>query len=153
MKNILIFILLLFLTYFLTSCKTQTKVVEITKIDTIYKKEIIKIDRPQLNSIIIENICDSLTGLKLINYTNTSNNVQTTLKSVNNSLIFEVNTDSIVNSKIELFKSTYKGESIKETIRVKYIPKWVYYNLIISILAIGYIFRKPIFRLINPIKL
>jgi len=141
--------IIILLSILLIGCKAKTKVVEITKIDTIYKKEIIKIDKPQLNSIVIDNPCDSLGQLKLINYTNTSGNVKTTLKSIHNSLILEVNVDSIVNSRIETFKSSFVGEKIKETIRVKYIPKWVWYLLSINVVYLLFIFRSPILKLLK----
>lgn len=130
-------------------CKAKVVSTEVHTTDTIYKSEIIKIDKPQLNEIFIETICDSLGNVLPIYYTNTSNNVKTTLKSYQSGLKLEVNVDSIVNSRL----SEYKSSLVKEKeVLVKYkIPKWVWYNLIYSVLATLFIFRKPLLMLIKPI--
>ncbi|GAG11588.1 unnamed protein product, partial [marine sediment metagenome] len=82
----------------LGSCKAKRIEHTIYKTDTITKSEIIRIDKPQLNTITLENICDSLGVLNPIFYTHTSDNVKTTLKSEHNTLKLEVDVDSIVNS-------------------------------------------------------
>jgi len=130
-----------------TSCKVRKEIIETHSTDTIYKNSIIKIDKPQLNTIKIENVCDSLGRLKMINYTSTSNNAKTTLKTVDNSLILEVNIDSIVNSKVNEYKSSLKTEKqviIKEVKRP--LNLWV---LLYAITATLWIIRHPLMKLIK----
>ena len=147
-KTILI-IIVMFIAFFLVGCKTKRIEHTIYKTDTIKTKEIIKIDKPQLNEIFIDNICDSLGNLKHIYYTNTSGAVKTTLKSDKNTLKLEVNVDSIVNSKLEQYKSSIVKE--KEVL-VKYKNKrLMWYSIILNVLLLGWIFRKPLLRLLKPI--
>ena len=135
-------IALIILALLLIGCKTRYITKTETKTDTITTVKVIKIDKPQLNEIIIENICDSLGQLKQINYISRSDNTKTSLKSAKNSLILSVNIDSIVNSEIETYKSSLKTELTEDITKVRYIPKWVWYNLAISILLIGWTFRR-----------
>lgn len=135
-------ILIILLALLLISCKTKYITSVETKTDTIQTTKVIKIDKPQLNEIIIENICDSLGQLKMINYISRSDNTKTSLKSTKNSLILTVNIDSIVNSEIETYKSSLKTELKEDITEVRYIPKWVWYNLALSILLIGWTFRR-----------
>ena len=135
-------IALIILALLLISCKTKYITSVETKTDTITTVKVIKIDKPQLNEIIIENICDSLGQLKRINYISRGNNTKTSLKSSKNSLILSVNIDSIVNSELETYKSSLKTEFKETIVEKRYIPKWVWYNLAISILLIGWIFRR-----------
>lgn len=146
MRKLIIIILLasLFL-----SCKSKKIVSEIIKTDTIYKSEIIKITPPQLNSIKIESICDSLGSLKQFNYTFSSGKVKTVLKTIKDTLYLESNVDSIVESKVKEYKSSF--ESNKKEINVPYIPKWVWYSLALNILLLVWLFRKPLIRLIKPV--
>lgn len=144
----LIVVLLLFV-----GCKSNIKTVETTKVDTVRVSKVIKIDKPQLNELIIENVCDSLGNLKIINYTSNSGKLKTSLKSDKNTLKLEVNLDSIKQVWEKEYKSSILDVKEKETIIKKVIPKWVWYSILINILLLVWIFRKPLLRLINPIKL
>ena len=131
----------------LVGCKSKAKVVNTVTKDTIYKHEIIKIDKPQLNEIVITDVCDSLGRVKPIYLTNTTSNTKTILKSVKDTLYLTTNTDSIVNSKLEDYKSSLQKE-------VKIIEKknpLNYKLLLYSILLTLWTFRKPIIKLIKPI--
>lgn len=131
----------------LVGCKAKVSSVNTHTTDTIYKSEVIKIDKPQLSEIFIENVCDSLGNLKTINYISVSDNTRTTLKSDNNNLILSVNIDSIVNSKVNEYKSSLKA---KETVLVKYKNKKImWYSLSLNVLLIGYILRKPLLKLLT----
>jgi hypothetical protein len=144
-SSITIICIMIFLLF--TSCKVRKEIVETHSTDTIYKNSIIKIDKPQLNTIKIENVCDSLGRLKMINYTSTSNNAKTTLKTVDNSLVLEVNIDSIVNSKVNEYKSSLKTEKqviIKEVKRP--LNLWV---LLYAIATTLWIIRRPLMKLIK----
>ena len=140
---------LILLLLFLYSCGAKKVIKETTKIDTIYKSEVIKITPPQLNGIKIESVCDSLGSLKTFNYTFSNGKVKTVLKTIKDTLYLETNIDSIVDSKLKEYNSSY--ENNKEVIKVPYIPKWVWYSLIFNILLLMWIFRKPLIRLIKPI--
>ena len=149
LARIVVFLMLVLITWLMLGCKAKVISTETHTTDTIYKNEIIKIDKPQLNTILLENVCDSLGILKPIFYTNVSDNVKTTLKSEHNTLKLEVNVDSIVNSKVNEYKSSL---STKETVLVKYKNKKImWYSLGLNLLLLGWIFRKPLFRLIKPI--
>jgi len=149
LARIVVFLMLILITWLMLGCKAKIASIETHTTDTIYRNEIVKIDKPQLNTIFIDNICDSLGVLKPIYYTSTSNNVRTTLKSDNNTLRLEVNVDSIVNSKVNEYKSSLKT---KETVLIKYKNKKImWYSLGLNLLLLGWNLRKPLFRLIKPI--
>ena len=142
---------ILFLFLFLVGCKTKHTTTTITQKDTIRLNKVVKIHPKQLNELVIENICDRLGNLKIINYTNTTGKVKTTLKSDNNSLKLEVDIDSLKQQWVKEYQSKeYTKEEVK-VITERYIPKWVWYNLIYSILATIWIFRKPLLKLITKI--
>ena len=145
MKKLLI-ILLLF-----ASCKSKHTTTTITKTDTITKNSIIKIHPKQLNEIVIEEICDSLGNLRPIFYTSTSGKVRTTLKSDKNALKLGVNIDSLKQQWVKEYRSKTNTKEVVKVVTKKYIPKWVWYNLIYSILATLWIFRKPLIRIIKLI--
>ena len=133
------------------SCKSKKPYVETHSTDTIYKSSVIKIQKPQLNSLVIENICDSLNVLKPFRYTFISNNVKGTLKSEYNTLKLDVNVDSIVNSKVNEYKSSIKTE--KEVIIKEIKRPFNLYSILLNVIFTLWIFKKPLLRLINPIKL
>ena len=63
--------LIIILTLILVGCKAKHTTTTITKTDTIQTTKVIKVHPKTLNELIIENVCDSLGELKLINYSNT----------------------------------------------------------------------------------
>ena len=148
MKKVIVIILVLLISSLFYSCKSRKTVTEITKTDTIYKSEIIKITPAQLNTIKIESVCDSLGRLKSFNYTFTNGTIKTVLKTIKDTLYLESNVDSIVNSKVNEYKSSIK-DSESLTIKTK-TPKWVWYSLLINLLLLIWIFRKfiPFFKFI-----
>jgi len=146
MKKIIIIILISML---FISCKTKKSYVETHSTDTIYKSSIIEIQKPQLNSLIIENICDSLSIVKPFNYTFVSNNVKGTLKSEHNTLKLEVNVDSIVNSKVNEYKSSVKTK--KELIIKEVKRPFNFYSILLNVIFGLWIFRKPLIKLIKPL--
>ena len=144
MKNIIIIASL----YLLTSCATKKVYVETHSTDTIYKKEIIRITLPALNSIYIDKPCDSLGNLIPFSHVLVNDKVRTIIKTVNNTIVLEQNIDSIVDVRIEEYRS--KVKTSKEVI-IKYrVPKWCYYSLLITSLLLVWTFRKfiPILKLL-----
>ena len=148
---ITIAILLVILSVLLTSCKAKKITTTEYKTDTIKITKIIKVTPKSLNELVIESLCDSLGNLKPINYTNTQGKVKTIIKTVNNTLYVEVDTDSIREIAVKEYKSSITDKVQVTEITKKYIPKWVWYVLIYSILASVWIFRKPLLKLIKPI--
>jgi len=146
--NLIKFAIIIIVLIILCSCKAKRIEKTIYKTDTITRTELIKIDKPQLNTIKIENVCDSLGNLLPIYYTNTSNNVKTTLKSEDNTLKLEVDVDSIVNSRIEQYKSSITKE---KEVFIKYKNKDImWYSISLNLLLLAWIFRKPLLKLIKP---
>ena len=145
MKKLLIIILIasLFL-----SCKSKKIVSEIIKTDTIYKEKVIKITPSRLNSLTVESPCDSLGKLKPFNYTLGSGNDKIIVKTLHNTIYVEQNLDSIK----EVYEKEYRSklDSNKKEIEVPYIPKWVWYSLVLNLLLLVWIFRNPLIRFIKP---
>lgn len=138
MKKLPIILIILLL----IGCKTKhTTTTSISK-DSIYKKEILKIALPQLNEIVIDNPCDSLGNLKPFNYTFTSDKVKTTLKAINDTIYLEQNIDSLIDVRIEEYKSSHKSKDVVQVITKTRWPKFLWYSLLFNILALAYVFRK-----------
>ena len=146
-SSIAIICIIIFLS--LTSCKAKIQTIETHSTDTIYKSEVIKIDKPQLNKIFLDNICDSLGNLRpfKITYGTKSNN--TTLIGKDNVIYLEQNVDSIVNSEIEKYKSSIKTE--KEVIIKTVKRPFNLYSIILNVVLLLWTFRKPLLRLVKPI--
>ena len=142
MKKVVIIILIILISSLFYSCKSKKTTTEIYKTDTIYKSEIIKITPARLNSLLIESVCDSLGKLKPFNYTFGTGNDKVSLKTINNTISLEVNYDSIKQSAINEYKS--KTDINKKEIIKPYIPKWVWYSIILNVLFILWTFRKPL---------
>ena len=148
MKKVIVIILVLLISSLFYSCKSRKVISEITKTDTIYKSEIIRVTPAQLNTIKIESVCDSLGRLKSFNYTFTNGTIKTVLKTIKDTLYLESNVDSIVNSKVNEYKSSITKDKQVIIKEVKRPLNW--YLLIYSLIASIYIFRKPLIRLIKP---
>ena len=142
------FILAAFIIYILfVSCKAKVVNTETHTIDTIKVEQIIKIQTPQLNSIKIESVCDSVGALKQFKYTFTSDKVKVSLKTIKDTLYLTYNVDSIVDSRLNEFKSSYKSE--KEVIIEKVKNPLNLKLLIYAIIATIWIFRKSLLKLIK----
>ena len=133
----------------LNGCKSKIKLVETHTSDTIYKTEIVRITEPVFNEVFIESPCDSLGNLKPINIVTNTPKAKVTLKSVKNDLILEVNIDSIVDRRINEFKSSYRAEKIETTVIKFKNKKLLWQSLILNILFLGWIFRKPLFKFLK----
>ena len=146
MKNLLIIIGLILLAILMTSCRSKKTTTDIQR-DTIYKSEIIRITPSQLNSLVIESICDSLGQLKPFNYTFGSGKTKTIIKTLDNKIYIEQNIDSIVNSRLKEYKSSLKD---REVIITKYkTPKLAWYSYALNILFLLWTFKTPLLKLIK----
>ena len=133
--------------FFFTSCGTKKTITEYRdKIvrDTIIKN-VTKMVTKQINdTITIKQPCDSLGNLK--NFERIIKNDKAKVKVSNNKgkLQVEVNIDSLVNSRVEQFKSNYKVDTIikeKEVVRNR-IPFWVWITLGISLILNAIFIKK-----------
>ena len=128
----LVFILFLF------NCKAKKTVVE-------YKERIVKdtvnvfkerlVTKQVIDTLLIEEPCDSLGNLKEFEKEIRTEKAKVTLKSVDGNIRVDVNLDSIVNQRISEFKATYnKEKEIKEVeiVRYKY-PLWLVLLCLLSI--------------------
>ena len=137
----LFFFTLLFISLF-TGCvakKTTTEYKEIIKRDSVYIVKDRFITQKVIDTLIVEQPCDSLTGqLKDFEKEIRTNNAKVTLKSVKGNIEVSVNIDSIVSSKVQEFKLNYKTEKeIKEVETVIYrTPFWVWIVMLIEGLMI-----------------
>ena len=139
---------LLILALLLSSCRAKVIRTNIQR-DTIYKNKIVKITPPSVNEIKIENVCDSLGNLKEVRYITKQGKVKTIVKTLENTLYLQVDTDSIKDIAVSEYKSTLKDK--QETIIKFKVPKWAWYSLLINAILLVWIFRKPLFKIIKPI--
>ena len=147
MKRITAIIIILIM---FSGCRTKKEYIHTTSTDTIYKKEIVKITPSSLNELIIDNPCDSLGNLKPFEYKINSPKVKTTIKSIDNKVVVEQNLDSIKEVWQKEFQSSVK--TVDKKVEIPVTPKWAWKSLIANILLLLWILRKPLLRLINPIK-
>ena len=145
MKNKLFFFIISFT--LLTSCvakKTTTEYKEVIKRDSIYIIKDRFITQKVVDTLVVENPCDSITGkLKDFEKEIRTPQAKITLKSVKGSIQVSVNIDSIVSSKVKEFKLNYKAEKeIKEVETVIFrTPFWMWLVIIIEGLIIFLLLR------------
>jgi len=131
----------------LIGCRSKKVTSVRTSKDSIRTNKVIKVTPSQLNSVVIDQLCDSLGNLKPFKYTFGSGKTKTTLKAVNDTLYLTQNIDSIVDIRVEEYKSSNKTKSEVKEIFVKNPLNWKL--LLYSILATLWILRKPIIKLIK----
>ena len=129
MKKIIIIIILVLFAYSCASKKVVTEFKEVVKLDSIYIVKDRFITQKVTDTLIVENPCDTVTGvLKDFEKEISTNNAKVTLKSVKGSIQVSVKIDSIVSSKITEFKQNYKSDvQIKEVEIIRYkTPLWLW---------------------------
>ena len=119
--------------------KTTTEYKEVIKKDSVYIIKDRFITQKVIDTLIVEQPCDSITGqLKDFEKEIRTNSAKVTLKSVKGNIEVSVNIDSIVSSKIQEFKLNYKQE--KETKEIETViyrtPLWVWIVILIESLMI-----------------
>ena len=142
MKKIILLILI-GIFYNCVSKKIVTETKEVVKRDSIYIIKDRFITKQVNDTIIIEEVCDSLGNLKSFDRVIKTNDVKIVLKSVKGNIQATVNIDSIVNSKIVEFKQNYKSKvEIKEVNITRYrIPLWVWIVIALESLVIFLLLR------------
>jgi len=144
-KTIVILVVLLII----FSCRAKKEYTNTVTNDTIKINSIIKITPKQLNSLVIDQPCDSLGNLKPFSYTFGSGKNKTTLKAKNDTIYLEQNNDSIINSWKEEYRSSFKS---KDKLVIKEVKRpFNLYSIILNIILAAWIFRKPLIRLIKPL--
>lgn len=133
--------------FFFNSCgtkKTITKYRDKIVHDTIIKNVTKMVTKQIKDTITIEEPCDSLGNLK--DFERIIKNDKAKVKVSNNKgkLQVEVNIDSLVNSRVEQFKSNYKVDTLikeKEVVRNR-IPFWIWITLGISLILNAIFIKK-----------
>jgi hypothetical protein len=123
----------------LQSCKTRLKTIETVRIDTIKVKEILKIEKPSVNTITLKDPCDSLGNLKPFEYKSDNGKVKLQIKTIKDTIYIQQNIDSIVDSLVEKEKIKFEKENKKEIIEKKIIPTWVYWLIGLNIVYLAYL--------------
>ena len=143
----LFFFTLLFILIF-SGCvakKTTTEYKEVIKRDSIYIIKDRFITQKVVDTLLVEQPCDSLTGaLKDFEKEIRTNNAKVVLRSVKGNIEVSVNIDSIVSSKVQEYKLNYKAEKeIKEVeIVIFRTPLWVWLIILIEALIIFLLLRS-----------
>ena len=135
----LVFLILIGIFYGCVSKKIVTK--ETIKRDSIYILKDRFITKQVNDTIVINEVCDTLGNLKSFDRVIKTNNVKVSLKSVNGTIKATVNIDSIVNSRVQEFKQSYQSKvETKEITRYR-TPFWVWVVIILETLVILLLFK------------
>ena len=140
MRRIILIILLALL--FLSCRSTKTTDTTIIK-DSIRTSTQLNIIKGGVNLMRLESPCDSLGNLRPIFYESLLGSLKTTIQSDKGSILIEQEQkqDTIYKEKLVYKdKLIYKDKLVE--VEKRYIPKWVWYNLALSVLLIGWTFRR-----------
>ena len=148
MKRITAIIIILIM---FSGCRTlKVKDTSIIK-DSINEKTKITLIKSSVGIAKLQNPCDEDGNLRPIFYESSSGGLKTTVKDENGAILIaqEQKTDTIYKEKLVyqdklIFKDKLVEVEVKNPLNLKL--------LIYSILATIWILRKPLLRLINPIK-
>lgn len=133
------FFLFFFIIVFYIGCASKKTTIEykdkIVK-DTIYKTEIKTVLKPIKDTLLIKEPCDSLGNLKDFERVIKNDKAKVIIKNEKGNLKVNIDIDSIVNSKVNEFKSSFKKDvQIKEVEVIRYkIPFWFLVALAVSAL-------------------
>ena len=137
------FKIILLISLLFISCKsTKTTDTTIVK-DSIRTSTQLNIIKGGVNLMRFESPCDSLGNLRPIFYNSSLGSLKTTIQSDKGSILIkqEQKPDTIYKEKLVYKdKLIYKDKLVE--VEKRYIPKWVWYNLALSILLIGWTFRR-----------
>lgn len=134
MKNLLY----IFLLVLISSCATKKTITEYKEVivkDTIttFKDRIVT--KPIRDTLLVESPCDSLGILKNFKQTINTGSAKVVIENKNGNIQATVNIDSLVNKRIEVFKSNYKREKehkSQEIIKWK-TPFWMWICIVVSV--------------------
>ena len=136
--KLIILISLLFI-----SCKsTKTTDTTIVK-DSIRESTKLNIIQSGFNFTKLQDPCDEFGNLRPIFYESLVGGLKTTVKDNNGSIVIgqEQKADTIYKEKLVYRdKLVFKDKLVE--VEKRYIPKWVWYNLALSILLICWTFRR-----------
>ena len=152
MKKILKSLLIVIGLFLFTQCKSTETVIEKDHVlsDTLIKHETQVVTLPVNHTTIIKTPCKN-DSLIIANQYLTIGKLRVKIKNLNGQLVIETNTDSIINSKVkEILKHTEKQvETIETIVQKKYIPKWIWYVLGITLIYIIYRIARLFFPIIR----
>jgi len=148
MKRITAIIIILIM---FSGCRTlKVKDTSIIK-DSINEKTKITLIKSSVGIAKLQNPCDEDGNLRPIFYESSSGGLKTTVKDENGAILIaqEQKTDTIYKERL-----VYKDKLIykDKLVEVEVTPKWAWKSLIANIILLLWILRKPLLRLINPIK-
>lgn len=134
----------------LSACKSKkitTQTREVTKIDTVYRFKDRIIDRPVIDSIIIDKPCDSLGNIRPFTGVLKTNHTKVSVKAEKGEIRVIYNQDSIITALEEKYRArTQTKTEIKEKEIIRYRwPWWVIYLIGYSALVTlgcGYLLIK-----------
>ncbi len=144
----LIYLLAFSLFFSCATKKTITEFKEIVVKDTITEFKDRIVTKAITDTLFVENPCDSLGLLKDFKQTINTGSAKIVLENKKGNIQATVNIDSLVNSKIAVFKSNYKTEKEyvdKEVIKWK-TPFWIIICLLISAILNVVLLRISFFK-------
>ena len=147
------YILTLFvLTLFIQSCKSTHTTVTDTQVisDTLIKYTVEAITLPTNYTFIEKSPCKN-DSLVISNQFIEIGKLRLKIKNIKGQLVVEVNTDSIINSRVkEILKHSEKRDKVTvEVITKKYIPKWLWYLIGFNVVYIAYRVARVYFPVIR----
>jgi len=143
MKNFISVLLLLMI----ISCgpqKTITKYKETVKRDTIYKTTLKEVTKALHDTITINKPCDSLGNLKPFNHVIKTKKAKVSVTNVNGNIVVKTDIDSIVNVRINDFKTHYQAKIETKEIIKKVPNKFNWYLVLLNGVLLVALFRKQI---------
>jgi len=132
-------VILLLLIILITSCKSSIKVVETHSIDTVFVEKIITITPAQINTLVIDNPCDSIGNLKPFDYSFGKGESKTKIVAKNNTILLETKAPAIVETntkeKIVSIDTSATNKTIYKT------PKWAWITMIVMACIIALLIK------------
>jgi hypothetical protein len=122
-------VMLLLFIILITSCKSSVKVVETHSIDTVFVEKIITITPAQINTLVIDNPCDSIGNLRPFDYSFGKGDSKTKIVAKNNTIILETKSPVIVETntkeKIVSIDTSATNKTVYKT------PKWAWITMVV----------------------
>jgi len=137
---------LIIILFFIVGCKSQKTISEksVIKRDSVSMHTTKTILLPVISSLEIERPCDSAKGLKMFTKKMGFSVGEVVIRGRNNVLSVELKTDTISKedkSYRQISKIDSKDIKQIETTS-KYIPKWVWWSVVLNVGTLLWIFRK-----------
>ena len=146
--NLIKFAIIIIVLIILCSCKAKRIEHTIYKTNTIKTSTVLKITKPQLTNLVIDEPCDSLGRLKPFIFTYGNDNDKKIVKSIDNKLVIFDDKKADTTKTVE---KEHISTSVEKEVFIKYKNKDImWYSISLNLLLLAWIFRKPLLRLIKP---